>query len=1403
MIFRRYNIVGKGQKFITKLFIYCIGIILFFQVTLLNGQDEPYLAVFPSNITSFTIDNGLPICIGDVFVNPEGRIYVSTCGRTQLEENTLLYEYDGQKIKEIPFHDVLGNNNAMPKYDGINDEGLLYGHFEEKGESYNSIFLFHPQKRKIEVHELDREIAGDSRVQKVLCVDNQTYLIYATNEFSQFLFELKNSQLKLISSSLKNGYQFEFSSRTEQRLLVKHKNQIWFWEGQGSALWQYDRTNGTVNEIDPTSFGLPGNKGLVLFGMVSDGSDLFACFSSEDGKYDMRYFRFKEEENQFEKLSIPGNRSNFYAAALDHIFLDEVGNILFRRSELEPNHQWLLLEKKTGKIYNYTNVIRAIEDRFPKPRSRVENVKGKDFLKSIIVDGLGGLAFVDLQPNEALRIIPSKGTRSMIQIADDRIFIKTEGGPFFIDYNLSTGTLNPVESSQLSCLLPEFYNNLLDLRVDANGDLYIPIGKDQNAFFKYDVKNDKCEKIEIGISFFKFCFTGPKEIIIVSEQLDLYQYDLENNQLTPMKYLDSIVNTGSSVFQIQKSSDGYVWLATANGLLKVDLKTFQMSKPFPELDFQNNSIYCFEEAEDGKLWLGTVSYGLQILDPNNGDVLSVDERNGLSNNTVAGILTDDSGVRWLNTYNGINLVSSEGEFLTKLYQADGLANNEGNRFSSLKTKDGRLIFGTVTAATLIDPEKAKEQLFFDDSLSLNLTEIRYFDKNSNKDTILQSNLGEPLYLKLPAQSRYLNFNINLSDWQKKELNQFSHRFEWKNGKIEDWQFIGDQQELNFTALPPGEYDIVVRGKNFRGQETQMPLRISIYAEEFFYKQTWFYILIFLILSALPILWLLRERIERQRLQRVVKERTRKIEEDKEVIEAYAEQLKSLDEAKSRFFTNISHEFRTPLTVISGMADQLSGNEKAKELIGRNTNNLLQLINQILDLRKLESGNLEVNHIQADVSKYLRYILESFHSLAASRYIELHYQTDLETLVLDFDPEKILRIVSNLLSNALKFSNDDGFIELGLSKVEDNYQFTVRDQGNGIPEKKLPLLFNRFYQVDESSTRKGEGTGIGLTLVKELVDLMGGSIEVESEIGKGTKFTVNLPISTNAPLEKEKTLALYDPDINIVSTASLDVDIEESEDEQLPYLLIVEDNVDVMEYLKACLMNSYRLGFAFDGQEGIDKALETVPDIIISDVMMPHRDGFDLCDTLKNDERTSHIPIVLLTAKADLDSKITGLKRGADAYLAKPFNRRELDVQLENLLAIRQRLQARFASISNIPPTEDTALEQEDDFILKIRQLVLDHMAEEDFGVPELCKKATMSRTQLHNKLKSLTNKSTSHFIRSLRLKKSTELLLNSTLNISEIALEVGFKNLSYFSRIFSEEFGVSPNKYREIKGLEQ
>ncbi|MEM6379132.1 MAG: histidine kinase dimerization/phospho-acceptor domain-containing protein, partial [Bacteroidota bacterium] len=581
--------------------------------------------------------------------------------------------------------------------------------------------------------------------------------------------------------------------------------------------------------------------------------------------------------------------------------------------------------------------------------------------------------------------------------------------------------------TDLSCFVEGITHNLSSFPMDLEGNIYLA-SSDLGLLYCYNPKTKTCKSIKVGVPFYRFTILKNDVLALVHGQTKrLYYFDLSAQQLRPAMAGDSILSFNTPAFQLQELSDGFLWIGTGNGLWKVNTKTNEAIQPHPDLPFQKDQIYYINETKEGILWLGTGNGGVQVYDPKTGSLKIVDESQGLSNNTVTSILEDDAGVRWVNTYNGVNLISPEGDFLTKLYALDGLANSEGNRFSSLKTQDGKILFGSISGTTLIDPERAKQQFLSGKELKIFLNQISYYDQKLKKDTLLIQQLDRPVSVVLPPAHRYLKLRVALSDLQRVEENQFSYRLEWQGKEqASEWIFVDNQSELNLTNLPAGKYDVVVKGTNYRGQQVKEYTRIHIHAKEFFYRTTWFYVLVLLSILSLPLLRLIQERLERRRLELLVSERTREIEQDKQVIEEQAEQLRALDQFKSRLFTNISHEFRTPLTVISGMLDQIekkpaSWLKKGTKIIRRNNANLLDLVNQMLELQKLESGKLEVNWQLGNIIPFLQTIFEQFQAYAQSKVQQMDFITEVEELQMDFDEEKVLRIVSNLLSNAIKYT----------------------------------------------------------------------------------------------------------------------------------------------------------------------------------------------------------------------------------------------------------------------------------------------------------------------------------------------------------------------------------------------
>jgi signal transduction histidine kinase/DNA-binding response OmpR family regulator len=541
----------------------------------------------------------------------------------------------------------------------------------------------------------------------------------------------------------------------------------------------------------------------------------------------------------------------------------------------------------------------------------------------------------------------------------------------------------------------------------------------------------------------------------------------------------------------------------------------------------------------------------------------------------------------------------------------------------------------------------------------------------------------------------------------------------------------------------------------------------------------------------------------ERLEQTVQERTAEVQRQ-------AEKLREMDAVKSRFFTNMTHEFRTPLTLMLGPAEQVLARSQEPEtklqvgLLQRNAQRLLRLINQLLDLSKLEAGKMELTLVRVDLVSLVRSTLQAFESLATQKQVSLCTESSLESLPMAVDQDKVEKILYNLFSNAIQFTRAGGRVGVELSQGEEAgfpwVELRVEDTGIGIVKAKLPYLFDRFYQADASDTREHEGTGIGLALTKELVELHGGRIHIDSQEGEGTIVTVRLPVhqlpsQPTDSLEKavEATTIVVNAPFNTLPNPN-PTQKNNSTPADAPVVLLIEDNEDVRTFIRASLEDDYRILEASHGQEGIHLAQQHVPDLIITDLMMPRMDGYQVCAAVKQDERTSHIPVIILTAKSDLDSRVEGLGTGADSYLSKPFSHRELIAQINNLLQVRRLLRERYSQrgIWQIGPTALPSLEQA--FLDRVRAAIEAHLDDEQYSVDRLGADVGLSRTQLHRKLKAVIDQAPGDLIRVVRLEHALALLKGNVGTVAEVAYRVGFANPANFSTSFSRHFGYPPSQ---------
>lgn len=870
-----------------------------------------------------------------------------------------------------------------------------------------------------------------------------------------------------------------------------------------------------------------------------------------------------------------------------------------------------------------------------------------------------------------------------------------------------------------------------------------------------------------------------------------------------------------TVWDIHKDSEERIWLGTQkSGLIEIDVNTYETIHQLTSnksLGLHSDNIRCIVNAKDkNKLWIGTEDEGLFLFDKtklsfkkisklkeiekikclyldntgmlwigtNGSGLVSYNTENessqiyskdeGLPNNVIYGILPDRNSNLWLSSNRGIckfplpQFNKDKNEIIV-FDNYDGLQSFEFNTGAYTRSTSGELYFGGVNGFNWFNPDDLKTNKSIPKAM---LTEIAV----NNVARIVE--LSKEGTLELNANETNISLGFASNNYSLPERNMFKYQL---IGYDEEEIQTDGRNFVQYTNLSHGDYKFSVRASNYDNVWSKQNLILPIHIATPWYK-TLLAKIIYLLLLATALYTVYAFLKRRWALQSELQLQT-----------SQTEHLKEMSQFKNQLYANITHDFRTPLTVIKGMAEDIEDVPLAQEMISENANHLLTLVNQILDLSKLEEGFLELEMEQIEVISYISYLTESMMHQAERNQINLEFESAVDSLWMDVDVNKFKEIIFNLISNAIKFTNKGGSVSVSCSTKEGSLLVNVKDTGIGISSKNLPYIFDRFYQVENEDNISMVGSGIGLAFVSQLITLMSGNISVESEEHIGSSFCIELPIKNELP---KRYLDLKE--VQTYQRALVDSEIyESSEDLDKPRILIVEDSADVSTYLHSFLKSKYVVEFAENGREGLENALAEIPDLVISDVMMPKMNGYEFCNALKQNEITEHIPIILLTAKVEQSDRISGLKKGADAYLTKPFDKEELLTRIHQLLLLREKLKKSYKD------RPDKIVESVDPFLVKVNELLALHYGEEAFKTSELCNALFYSKMQVHRKLKALTGLSTSSYLREYRLNKSAEQLLDPNVNVSDVAFASGFSSVQYFSRLFKEKYGQSPSQYVE------
>ncbi|MEL6810554.1 MAG: two-component regulator propeller domain-containing protein [Bacteroidota bacterium] len=826
----------------------------------------------------------------------------------------------------------------------------------------------------------------------------------------------------------------------------------------------------------------------------------------------------------------------------------------------------------------------------------------------------------------------------------------------------------------------------------------------------------------------------------------------------------------NNVRVIEKGPNGTLWVGTEDkGFFKFNPQTEEFIETQRPDILQIKSLYYSSPL----LWIGTNGKGLHAIHEESGKHYNYTIEDGLPNNVIYGILPGPEGELWLSSNRGLTAFdgtkSLDRPSIVNYDVNDGLQAMEFNTGASFRSNDGTLYFGGLNGVNWFQPTTLESNAVPPQTVI-------------NKLELFTEELPLKTGQRFKATDNTLSFTFAALHFSEPESNQYQYIL---GNYEEDWSKPSTNNYAHYPKLPPGDYSFKVRSSNYENVWDETP---AVY--NFTIKRPWYLSIVarfgYLLLTAF-VLWSVYRYLKwRWNIQMELQ-----LEHDE------AERLRNLDELKSKLYTNISHEFRTPLTLISAPIQQLLNSSEVSEkdqrslrIIEGSSQRMLRLVNQLLDLSKLEKGAVQLQVGAHQLKPQIVQLLEAFQLKANESGIKLKTKID------DFgdswyDRDVMEKIISNLLSNAVKYAPENSEIEFSALKENGHLWLKTVNENSDISEKQIEKLFDRFFQADKNS----HGVGVGLALIKELSTLSNGMVKAEKEHPETISFYVQIPISKenyNAnSIVKEKAEYSF-----IDSEASVD-SIFDTEADDTPQILVVEDNLEIRAYVASLFSENYVVAQAKDGLEGIKMAIEKVPDLIISDIMMPKKDGIELCNTLKSDTRTSHIPIILLTAKSGDYSELEGLQNKADDYIVKPFNAEVLKQKAVNIIASRRALRERYSQNVFLKP-KDIAFTSVDETFLEEVQKVLDSsITDPDFNAERFAASLYMSRMQLHRKIKALTSLSTTEFIRSQRLKSAIRLIEDSGMTVNEIAYSVGFNTPSYFIKCFKQAYGVTPSEYNK------
>lgn len=1354
-----------------------------------------------------------------------------------------LYRYDGKSLKNFQNNP---NDSTSLKSNYIN--GLCLDNantFWVVSEQY--LYKYDKKKESFTAYRLPRndENSDGNNIMSQLKADKQGNIWIATWDRGLLKFDTKTLKFKQFGKNI-------FKTNTIRAVLQDRMNTLWIAAHTGLFIYNpqtdkieefsFLRSQATSKEFTQLNTLFEDKNGVIWIGS-NGGIVQFERLSASITFIPIAPFSFQKDKNIVEDFYDNG-KGHLWVATRDGLFIYNKAKNLITKSLIgNKNDEAGLLSSDIRVLYN--------------------DNRGSLWIGS----HNGGINKYALQKNkfETLKIESN-------EIGDNRIFSIFQSN----DNLLWLGTENGLYSANLTTKALKSYNHIPALQSvlvsgiaqDIEGNLWV--GTDKDGLIKFNPKTQKAQQLlfdnEKLVSFssndiWDIYSDSKGRVWLCKSGNGLVCYDPKLNKSTtytkdPKNAKSISSNTTGCIVEDEK---GGFWIGTsAQGLNYLNPENGEFTHYFHEKDNKNslinNKILSLYVDSNKNLWIGTIE-GLDLFNVTKNTFQHFGINEGLTNLNIQSLKEDNQQNIWASTSKGLFKHNKlTGRFI-KYTSTDGLPSDQFLAGSVYKNQRGIVFFGTENGLVYFDPKTIELNKYIPNII---FTNIKLFNKNVPIGETLSESVVTSKKLDLNYKENYVTVEFAVLDYQNPSKNKYSWYLEglektWNDATAENW--------ATYNNLAPGNYILKVKASNNDDVWNEAGIELFISIHPPFYLTWWFKFLgiVFIIGLVLAYYYIRVNKIKKENilLEKKVAYRTETINQQKDALEranldlseqrdeiiSQANQLKEynknlqeqqekikdqtvrlqeLDKVKTKFFANISHEFRTPLTLIIGPLSKLMNEattstlQKQYEIMLRNAHRLLRLINQLLDLSSIDAGYLKLKVSEGDINNYVHQIFDTFALRAERQSIYYQYMATEAPINGFFDWDKVEKIVYNLLSNAFKNTPDGGSVIVNVSNTittlqvnnaeinASSVEIRVADTGVGIPSDLKNQIFERFYRVEHSNNRTAPGAGIGLSLTKELILAHYGTIQVESELGKGSEFIVTIPIDKqcfspdeivdelNINIESNlKTIQLIESTTDSKSAAS---SLEMIESDK-PILLIIEDDKDLNNFLSTHFSAEYFVKTAFNGIEGLNTAFECLPDLIVSDIMMPGDDGLTISKILKTDERTNHIPIILLTAKDAEIEKITGLETGVDDYITKPFEINLLEIRIRNLIDQRKKLMERFGKIITLQPTNIKVNKADDNFLMKAMDIIERNMENPSFDVDLFTREIGISRTLLYRKVRALTNQSINDFIRSVRLKRAAQLLQSGTYNVTEAALQSGFTNQSYFSKCFEQQFGELPSKY--------